>query len=148
MNSIAMKTNAELLDQVQALSDELATIKKRALTTRSDVQISLAHAAELEAERHQLAESERIGRVKDEFLANLSHERRTPLNAILGWAQLLKPGKSSDTELAEGLETIKRNALVQGQLIEDLLDMSRIVSGKLRLSVQRVEMPVNAQPQL
>src|SRR5258705_8732900 len=96
----------------------------------------------MEVERRQRAEVERVSRVKDEFLANLSHELRTPLNAILGWAQLLKPGQSSDAEMVEGLATIKRNALVQGQLIEDLLDMSRIVSGKLRLNVQRVELPV------
>ena len=93
---VAVKTHEELLDDVQALSNELAAVKKESLMNRSDVQASLAHAAEIEVERHHLAESERIGRVKDEFLANLSHELRTPLNAILGWAQLLKPGKSSD----------------------------------------------------
>src|SRR6267378_3184905 len=136
------KTRNELLEEVQVLSNELAAIRRRPEeSSRSDIQISLAHAAEMEVERRQRAEIERVGRVKDEFLANLSHELRTPLNAILGWAQLLKAGKTSDAEMAEGLEIIKRNALVQGQLIEDLLDMSRIVSGKLRLNVQRVEMP-------
>src|SRR5258706_7707421 len=141
MKTVALKTREELLDQVQSLSNELVLLKDSHQSIRSDVQTSIAHVAELEIERHHLAESERIGRVKDEFLANLSHELRTPLNAILGWAQLLKPGKSSDAEIVEGLEIIRRNALVQGQLIEDLLDMSRIVSGKLRLNVQRVEMP-------
>jgi CheY-like chemotaxis protein len=82
-----------------------------------------------------------VGHIKDEFLANLSHEIRTPLNAILGWSQLLKPGESSDEELAEGLDVIKRNARVQAQLIDDLLDMSRVVSGKMRLDVQRVDLP-------
>jgi len=140
--AIATKTRNELLEKVQALSNELAAIRRSPEeSSRSDVQISLAHAAEMEGERRQRAEVERVSRVKDEFLANLSHELRTPLNAILGWAQLLKPGKSSDAEMVEGLEIIRRNALVQGQLIEDLLDMSRIVSGKLRLNVQRVEMP-------
>src|SRR6266850_733757 len=140
--AIATKTRNELLEKVQALSNELAAIRRSPEeSSRSDVQISLAHAAEMEVERRQRAEVERVSRVKDEFLANLSHELRTPLNAILGWAQLLKPGKSSDAEIVEGLEIIRRNALVQGQLIEDLLDMSRIVSGKLRLNVQRVEMP-------
>src|SRR5438445_5911865 len=142
MAMVAIKTREELLDEVQSLANELVSLKESRQSARSDVQMSAAHVAELEVERHQLAESERIGRVKDDFLANLSHELRTPLNAILGWAQLLKPGKTSDAEMAEGLEIIKRNALVQGQLIEDLLDMSRIVSGKLRLNVQRVEMPV------
>src|SRR3989440_9063522 len=136
------KTRNELLEEVQVLSNELAAVRKRPdESKRSDVQISLAHAAEMEVERRQRAEIERVGRVKDEFLANLSHELRTPLNAILGWSQLLSSGKSSSKEITEGLEIIQRNALVQGQLIEDLLDMSRIVSGKLRLNVQRVEMP-------
>src|SRR5205814_3061394 len=136
------KTRNDLLEEVAALSNELASIRRRPEgSVLSDVQISLAHAAEMEVERRQRAEIERIGRVKDEFLANLSHELRTPLNAILGWSQLLSSGKSDSAEIKEGLEVIRRNALVQGQLIEDLLDMSRIVSGKLRLNVQRVEMP-------
>src|SRR4051794_35622499 len=95
---------------------------------------------ELGAERTKRIEAERVGRVKDEFLANLSHEIRTPLNAILGWAELLKPGVSSAADMAEGLDVIRRNARAQATLIEDLLDMSRIVSGKLRLDVQRVEL--------
>src|SRR5438445_2533005 len=143
MELVVVKTREELLEEVQALSNELAGIRKDGPQSMlSDVERSLAHAAEMEVERSQRAEVERVGRVKDEFLANLSHELRTPLNAILGWSQLLKSGKSSDAEMGEGLAIIRRNALVQGQLIEDLLDMSRIVSGKLRLNVQRVEMPV------
>jgi signal transduction histidine kinase/CheY-like chemotaxis protein len=92
-------------------------------------------------ERTRWAESERLGRIKDEFLANLSHEIRTPLNAILGWSQLLKPGKTSNADLIEGLEVITRNARSQARLIDDLLDMSRIISGKMRLDVQRVDLP-------
>ena len=77
--------------------------------------------------------------MKDEFLATLSHELRTPLNAILGWAQMLPhAAPQRPSELRQGLETIERNARVQTQLIEDLLDMSRITSGKLRLDVQPV----------
>jgi len=94
-----------------------------------------------QTERSRRTESERVGKIKDEFLANLSHEIRTPLNAILGWAQLLVPGKSTDAELAEGLEIITRNARNQARLIDDLLDMSRIISGKMRLEVQRVDLP-------
>ena len=94
-----------------------------------------------QTERMRRAEAERLGRIKDEFLANLSHEIRTPLNAILGWSQLLKPGKTSEAELVEGLEVITRNARTQAQLIDDLLDMSRIISGKMRLDVQRVDLP-------
>ena len=94
-----------------------------------------------QTERTGRVESERLGRIKDEFLANLSHEIRTPLNAILGWSQLLKPGKSSEADLVEGLEVITRNARTQARLIDDLLDMSRIISGKMRLEVQRVDLP-------
>jgi len=93
----------------------------------------------LSRERSARAEAERMSELKDEFLANLSHELRTPLNAILGWAQMLRGGKRSDADLAKGLETIERNARAQTQLVEDLLDMSRILSGKVRLDVQTVE---------
>ena len=90
-----------------------------------------------DAERNARAESERAGRMKDEFLANLSHELRTPINAILGWSQLIKPGESSTADVAEALEVIQRNARVQAHLIDDLLDMSRISSGKMRLELVR-----------
>jgi signal transduction histidine kinase/CheY-like chemotaxis protein len=99
-----------------------------------------------EAEKSQLLASERAARsaaehasrMKDEFLATLSHELRTPLNAIVGWAHLLLQGKVPEDDLQQGLSTIERNARVQTRLIEDLLDMSRIISGKLRLDIQRV----------
>ena len=84
-------------------------------------------------------EAQRASRIKDEFLATLSHELRTPLNAILGWAQLLAQGRHEPKTLDEGLEVIERNARVQTQIISDLLDMSRIVSGKVRLDMQRVD---------
>lgn len=93
----------------------------------------------LNAERAARAESERVGKLKDEFLATLSHELRTPLNAILGWAHLIQRGTGNANMLAEGIQVIERNARAQAQLIEDLLDMSRIISGKLRLDVQRVD---------
>ncbi len=93
----------------------------------------------LESERAARAEAERTSRLKDEFLATLSHELRTPLNAILGWTQVLKEGPNTPEELADGLDIIERNTRVQAQLIEDLLDMSRIASGKVRLAVQRID---------
>jgi PAS domain S-box-containing protein len=93
----------------------------------------------LDAERHAREEAQRINRVKDEFLATLSHELRTPLNAIMGWSQLMAGGTMNSAEMKEAGEIIERNARTQKQLIEDLLDMSRIISGKLRLDVQRVE---------
>ena len=78
--------------------------------------------------------------MKDEFLATLSHELRTPLNAILGWTQLLKRDQQDPQMLSEAISVIERNVRVQTQLIEDLLDMSRIISGNVRLDVQRVEL--------
>jgi PAS domain S-box-containing protein len=93
----------------------------------------------LASERAARSDAERASRMKDEFLATLSHELRTPLNAILGWSQILRADQVGvDDDLYEGLETIERNARIQTKLIEDLLDMSRIISGKLRLDVQRV----------
>ena len=93
----------------------------------------------LEAERVARAEVERISLMKDQFLATLSHELRTPLNAILGWAELLL-GRAGTGDDRRGLETIARNARLQAQLIEDLLDMNRIISGKVRLDVQRLDL--------
>jgi PAS domain S-box-containing protein len=95
----------------------------------------------LESERAARSEAERANHMKDEFLATLSHELRTPLNAVLGWAAALRAGHSLTEELEQGLETIERNARIQAQIIEDLLDMSRIISGKVRLDVQRVDLP-------
>jgi len=78
--------------------------------------------------------------MKDEFLATLSHELRTPLNAILGWTHLLKRNQQDPEMLSEAISVIERNARAQTQLIEDLLDMSRIISGNVRLDVQGVEL--------
>lgn len=101
------------------------------------------HSAEerkvlLESERMARAEAERTSQMKDEFLATLSHELRTPLSAILGWAQVLRRGSRDPSDLQRGLQTIERNARAQAQLIEDLLDMSRITSGKVLLDMQNV----------
>jgi CheY-like chemotaxis protein len=89
--------------------------------------------------RAALAAAEEANRLKDEFLAVLSHELRTPLNAILGWARMLRAGTLREEDVARALETIERNAQAQAQLIEDLLDVSRIVSGKLRLEMRPVD---------
>jgi len=101
-----------------------------------------------EAEREQLLERERIAReqaeaanrIKDEFLAVLSHELRTPLNPIIGWIQLLRKGTLDQPTTAIALETIERNAKLQTQLIEDLLDISRILQGKLALKLDAVDL--------
>jgi PAS domain S-box-containing protein len=90
----------------------------------------------LDRERNARAEAERSSQMKDEFLATLSHELRTPLTAILGWAQVLRRGDRTPEEQVRGLETIERNARAQAQLIEDLLDMGRITSGKVLLDMK------------
>jgi PAS domain S-box-containing protein len=96
-------------------------------------------SALLESERAARAAAERLSDVKDQFLATLSHELRTPLNAILGWAQVLRTGRKNEADILRGLNTIERNARVQAQLIEDLLDMSRINSGNLVLETNTID---------
>ena len=92
----------------------------------------------LESERSARGEAEAASRLKDEFLATVSHELRTPLTAILGWAHLLRAGQLGEENKIKALETIERNARSQSQLIDDLLDVSRIVTGNLRLDVRAV----------
>ena len=94
----------------------------------------------LAREQAARAEAEAANRMKDEFLATLSHELRTPLNALLGWATLLRNRKFNEATTARALETIERNAKAQSQMIEDLLDVSRIISGKLRLQFRPVDL--------
>jgi len=93
-----------------------------------------------DAAQHARQDAEAANRLKDEFLATMSHELRTPLNAILGWASLLRRGTRDAEGLERGLATIERNALAQARLIEDVLDVSRIISGKLRLDIRRVDL--------
>jgi PAS domain S-box-containing protein len=81
-------------------------------------------------------QAEESSRLKDEFLANVSHELRTPLSAILGWARMLRLGQLSENTASKALDTIERNARAQAQLIDDLLDVSRIITGKLRMDVR------------
>jgi PAS domain S-box-containing protein len=112
------------------------------------VTIDITENKLIESEREQLlwsekkarAEAEQANRMKDEFLATLSHELRTPLSSILGWSRLLKDGKIPNEQMSRAIETIERNAKAQSQLIEDILDVSRITSGKLRLDVRPVEL--------
>jgi PAS domain S-box-containing protein len=93
----------------------------------------------LQSERAARSEAERTSRMKDEFLATLGHELRTPLNAILGWSQVLRRIGGGNAQLGEGLKVIERNARAQAQIIEDLLDMSSIISGKVRLEMRGVD---------
>ena len=92
----------------------------------------------LEREQSARAEAEQANRLKDEFLATVSHELRTPLTAIMGWAHMLRVKRFDEQSTAKALETIERNAHAQSQLIDDLLDVSRIITGNLRLDVRQV----------
>ncbi|MEH1817830.1 MAG: ATP-binding protein [Nostoc sp.] len=94
----------------------------------------------LELEQIARAKAETANRIKDEFLAVLSHELRTPLNAILGWSKLLQSRRLDQTKTSEALATIERNANLQVQLIEDLLDISRILQGKLTLNITKINL--------
>lgn len=96
-----------------------------------------AEAEKAAAENERLyRQAEESSRLKEEFLATISHELRTPLSAILGWARMLRMGQLSEENAAKALDTIERNARAQAQLVDDLLDVSRIVTGKLRMDVQ------------
>lgn len=121
------------------------------LTVIEDVTERVAREAELQAQiearsrllsSEKLArnEAERANRLKDEFLATISHELRNPLNAILGWAHMLRLGKLNQPNTERAIEIIHRNATSQAQLVGDLLDVSRIISGKLRLDVRTVDL--------
>jgi signal transduction histidine kinase/ActR/RegA family two-component response regulator len=120
----------------------------RARERQYQVRMHLLEQAQAEAalresehtERAARTEAERAGRIKDEFLATLSHELRTPLHAILGWTQIMRKNTDMPSRMAEGLVVIERNARSQAQIISDLLDMSSIISGKVRLDVQRADL--------
>lgn len=110
----------------------------------SDISNRMRYESEREAlllsERAARSEAERANRLKDDFLATLSHELRTPLNAIVGWSQVLRLGNLPAADVEEGLEAIERNSRAQAQMIADLLDISRITSGKLRLDMERLDL--------
>jgi PAS domain S-box-containing protein len=110
--------------------------RRRELERRDD---ALERDRLLDAERAARADAERASRVKDEFVAMVSHELRTPLNAILGWTQLMVTADAGADVIARGLTVIQRNTRLQAQLISDLLDVSRILSGKLRLDIEQLD---------
>jgi signal transduction histidine kinase/CheY-like chemotaxis protein len=111
--------------QQKAVSLEAEIAKRQELLTR---------------EQMARAEAEAANRMKDEFLATVSHELRTPLNAILGWLYMLRRGGLDEAMAARALDTIERNAHSQAQLIEDILDVSRMITGKLRLKIAAVDL--------
>jgi PAS domain S-box-containing protein len=134
---------------ITALRDESGHLRGFAKLTRDLSERKRAQSREeygelrdqmLEAERAARIEAQQTARMKDEFLATLSHELRTPLSAILGWTQVLRmrTHASEEAQVQQGLNVIERNARAQVQLIDDLLELSRILSGQVRLDVQRV----------
>ena len=131
-----------------AASYENARLYTEAQRHAAELQQEVAERKQAEEERARLlireqaarAEAERANRTKDEFLATLSHELRTPLTAILGWTHLIRGGALDEQMFARALETIERNARSQSQLIDDLLDVSRIITGKLMLDFRPVEL--------
>ncbi len=120
------------LSRTQFAERERLTAAER--TARDRVESLLA------SERAAHSEATQANKLKDEFLAVVSHELRTPLNAILGWTTLLRDGADDPQELKDGLDTIDRNARAQARLIDDLLDVSRIISGKVRLRIREVDL--------
>jgi PAS domain S-box-containing protein len=115
------------------------------IATATDIhhkkRVEEAHAALLLREQEARAQLEEANRSKDEFLATVSHELRTPLNAILGWTRMVRTGAIGDAEKVQrALETIERNARAQTQLVEDILDVSRIIAGKLRVQVRHIDL--------
>ena len=138
---------ATLATQV-AVAYENARLYTEAQNHATELRLEVAERKQAEEERAQLlireqaarAEAEAANRTKDEFLATLSHELRTPLTAILGWSHLLRMNKLREPQFAHALETIERNARSQSQLIDDLLDVSRIVTGKLQIEFSTVNL--------
>jgi signal transduction histidine kinase len=110
----------------------------RDITTRKKTEEKLAQL--LVRERAARADAEKANRLKDEFLATLSHELRTPLNAVIGWSRILKAGRLDNESSSHAIEVIERNAWAQKQIIEDILDVSRVITGKLQLHLAPVDL--------
>jgi signal transduction histidine kinase/response regulator RpfG family c-di-GMP phosphodiesterase len=140
----AQEHAAELLAEVRERK-QAQEEKERSLVAEKAARIEAEDAQRLSAkllmrEERARADAEAANRLKDEFLATVSHELRTPLNSILGWAQLLQTGSLDDGASSRALKTIERNTKTLAQIIDDLLDVSRIITGKLRLDVRPVDL--------
>ena len=132
---------ADLERRVEERTAELRDINTRLqgeITVRTLAQQQAAELLHREQAARVMVES--ANRSKDEFLAILSHELRTPLNAILGWAEILQSGEVSKAEVKEGVEIIERNARAQARLVEDVLEVSRIICGKVRLNLSPLDL--------
>ena len=131
---IVVRSFNEMLDRLAEGTSELSR-------ANADLQREIDERKRVERDRVAALERERdANRLKDEFLATLSHELRTPMNAVLGWARVLRSTAADAATSERGLESIERNARAQARLIEDLLEVSRIVTGKLRLQVREVDL--------
>jgi signal transduction histidine kinase len=149
LNTLGGVGNVTLIERPVRVTTLLSAIQSalRARRHQYDVRNHLKGEARAAEERERLllseqaarSEAETASRLKDEFLATVSHELRTPLTAVLGWIHILRAGKLDDESATHALEIIERNARSQNQLIEDLLDVSRIITGKLRLDVRPVD---------
>ena len=132
----ASKIARDITEQRQARK-ELGEASERLKLALEATKKARAEAERAAAENERLyRQAEESSRLKEEFLATISHELRTPLSAILGWARMLRLGQLSPEDSAKALDTIERNARAQAQLVDDLLDVSRIITGKLRMDVR------------
>src|SRR6188472_294246 len=127
--------NVTLLDRPMRLAALVSTL--RAALRARERQYELRDV--LMALRAARDEAERANRLKDEFLATLSHELRTPLNAILGWVSMLQTGQAPIDRLQHALGVIRRNADLQAQIVADVLDMSRIITGRMQLAIEPLD---------
>ena len=131
---VVVRSFNAMLDQI---ADRTAELSK----ANAELQHEIEERKRVERDRVVALERERdANRLKDEFLATLSHELRTPMNAVLGWARVLRASAVDEPTRERGLESIERNARAQARLIEDLLEISRIVTGKLRLQIREVDL--------
>lgn len=124
------------------VNDETGPVGMRGVTMdiTAAVKAEIERSELLQRESHAREQAEEASRLKEEFLATVSHELRTPLNAVVGWSRLLRSGQLDADGKSHAVEVIERNAAAQRQIIEDLLDVSRIVTGKLRISTQPVDL--------
>ena len=131
----------QLCQSYAELQEELQETNRGVVALHAELEQDIAERKRLEDDlRRRAEELGSANRAKEEFLATLSHELRTPLNAMLGWTRLLRMGKLHGSAMARALATIERNAHIQEQLIADILDVSRIVTGKLRLELRPIEL--------
>lgn len=151
------------IEQVAALREETSALREAAIRAREDAAQATSELGELMAQVREAnqrlvvalvraqtmtEDAEQANRLKDEFLATVSHELRTPLSAILGWARMLASEQMPPDRASHGIATIERNASTLAHLIDDLLDVSRIVLGTLRLAAQPVDLVAVAQAAL